>query len=83
MSHWQPIETAPRDGTIILLYAKPTVVAGRWSDAGTGKYPWDFLDGETSDPEAWPLNAMHDNEYGPTHWMPLPEPPLPEVTTTR
>jgi len=65
VSDWQPIETAPKDGTDILLYRRnwhqsAPVVAGWFED---GWYAYD-----------------HDSEQVPelggiTHWMPLPEPP--------
>lgn len=63
---WQPIETAPRDGTSFLVWL-PTPELGSnvqvWSRrtekySGTicGRFAFDF-------------------RAGPTHWMPLPEPP--------
>jgi hypothetical protein len=59
---WQPIETAPKDGTQILAY---------W-DSGmmtcTDITLW--YEGKWSDPECTEV------EYAdPTHWMPLPTPP--------
>lgn len=57
---WQPIETAPKDGTDILLgFAndnRPAVVAG-WYDN------WEEYD---------TINVVKGR---PTHWMPLPEAP--------
>lgn len=67
--NWQPMKTAPRVGTNILL---------RWGSDGVsqGKYipglpkPWQFID--TNDGITWLINHAVDNEYGPTHWMPMP-----------
>lgn len=65
---WQPIETAPKDGTIIFVeaydHARLTgpVHSGYWSPAYEGG------------PYAW----VEDYDYkicDPTHWMPLPQPP--------
>lgn len=66
MSEWQPIETAPKDGTEILgvQQRRPT-------------YPeeppeyWYFL-------VKWRGKFFEDHEgfgSGVTHWMPRPEPP--------
>ena len=68
MSDWRPIETAPKDGTILLLTDGRDVVAGLW-DAADPKYRWCFLDSPPA------LNGMPDNRHGPTHWTPLPDPP--------
>lgn len=73
MSEWQPIETAPKDGTMILVWdesSSPGVVAA-------------YFLSETHDDEEWSgwiygdqLLADADPEGPlPTHWMPLPEPP--------
>lgn len=57
---WQPIETAPRDETEVLLYA----AAGVFSDTGLG-----YWDGKM-----W--SCGWNKEFrNPTHWMPLPTPP--------
>lgn len=63
MSEWQPIETAPRDGSLVLLAMagdfEPTLgrfLGGRWID--------DFTDDLES---ACGFTA--------THWLPLPKTP--------
>lgn len=71
VDEWMPIETAPRDGTPLLLYRPwddKTMDAGYpgpiWHSAGWGKsaFPGDTFRGEAT--------------YGkPTHWRPLPAPP--------
>ncbi len=78
MSEWQPIETAPRDGTVVLL--------GR--DVGE---PWGFVRGyghfEGKADElisGWLSYGLYDppGNLGlgnPTHWMPLPAPPKDET----
>lgn len=57
---WQPIETAPKDGSPILLYS---------SDDGCHQGYW-F---EGSDDTGWCTDGLFSNGW--THWMPLPEPP--------
>jgi hypothetical protein len=79
---WQPIETAPRDGTIILL------AGGTWGDEDLEEAPrvmaarWYEHQRWRSDP-VWGCWNVCCAEGGcsifpysdPTHWMPLPEPP--------
>jgi len=81
---WQPIETAPRDGTIILLADRGYVLVGYWglakgvSPAGSNKrFPWVTLD-ETNG-----VNSMMDGEFGPDHWMPRPKPPADAMLSAR
>lgn len=61
---WQPIKTAPRDETEILL-ADPSgsFEVGYWY--ADGWVSWEGL------PDAEPDWIY----WEPTHWMPLPEPP--------
>ncbi len=70
---WQPIETAPKDGTVIILCEsgyRDSIRASFWRQDGDG-FPWKFLD---PDSETF-LNGWLGDHRGPTHWMPLPEPP--------
>lgn len=71
MTEWQPIATAPKDGTRVLVtwvgkgihrvrighfgYAAPHSAARSWQGDGD--------------------HAFHNTLIKPTHWMPLPEPP--------
>jgi hypothetical protein len=77
---WQPIETAPRDGTWVLLSggecdhdeesdAKTRSVVGQWSNYCNGStvdWHWQF---------AWYDGGYYGEYKKPTHWMPLPAPP--------
>jgi len=71
MSEWQPIETAPRDGTWILAI-NATTNPGRqhvvkYSERQSKKFPWT----RDETPMGWVA--------GLTHWMPLPDPPIAAV----
>ena len=81
MSEWQPIETAPRDGTVIDLWAE----GFRFADCMWGKPEhccgeagW-HCDSEWHGQEpGWVVtadNAFLWTDYEPPHWMPLPAPP--------
>jgi hypothetical protein len=75
---WQPIETAPKDGTRILVFdddgeVLPTRFA-RWTHPFTEDALAGFVTGWNSEfnvPESW---------CSPTHWMPLPPPPAASVS---
>jgi len=63
---WRPIETAPKDGTFLLLFDPHndrTITVGFWSTQGLG-------------PE-WARWVSIPGAFGrkPTHWLPLPPPP--------
>lgn len=73
MTEWQPIATAPKDGTWVLLTGgeisygwdsddQPRVVIGQFA----GEEGWHF---------AWYDSGFYGEYISPTHWMPLPEPP--------
>lgn len=78
---WRPIETAPKDGTWVLVTwaenagssgddegSQPAVVA-QWTTLCNGmtvKGHWQF---------AWFDGGYYGHIYQPTHWMPLPPPP--------
>ncbi len=65
---WRPIESAPEDGTHILLWWRTclTPVSGRWVDGGEGGHGGWRGDGDM---------VIPTNQGDCTHWMPLPEPP--------
>jgi hypothetical protein len=65
---WQPIESAPKDGTIVLLHGGRTTTAGSYQP-NNKKYPWVFLE------DCGPDRVNQWEEKGPTHWMPLPAAP--------
>ena len=72
MTQWQPIETAPRDGTTIL------VCGGMWVGEFSGEFPLGGVAMVTFLGDTW---AVDNTEYygptihNPTHWMPLPPDP--------
>ena len=60
MTEWQPIETAPRDGTEILCYDSAVLY-------GKGNIILNWENGSWVD--------FYKRIYDPTHWMPNPKPP--------
>ncbi len=65
---WRDIETAPKDGTMILLTDGDIVALGCWDKRGG--FPWRFVTDDFDDfEEDWWV------EDAPTHWRPLPPPP--------
>lgn len=71
---WQPIETAPKDGTSILAVRDdllPCVV--EWISYD-GKSKW-CVDPETFMEEEHFHEYFVGTHYDPTHWQPLPSPP--------
>ena len=81
MSEWQPIETAPRDGTWILATRKgEEFFKCRWMTAYTlaeeyGGSACDYIQACWDDGDIQTCWDDGDNEATPTHWMPLPDPP--------
>lgn len=103
---WQPIETAPKDGTPILLTSGVLLAAGHFAFRveeatkyrgynAAGGIDDSFLE-RIPNPDAgkrhewWQIYGCtafnfeadtHDHDgpeyFTPTHWMPLPDPPLP------
>lgn len=61
---WQPIETAPKDGSGILVTAAGFSYAVEWSD----EFDWWCVDDNK-------LGPFRLRGQAPTHWMPLPQPP--------
>ena len=70
---WQPIETAPRDKTTILVWCDGDCYAVWW-------VPRYDADGEFwNDFEGWGVSDNNNEPHPlcgrPTHWMSLPAPP--------
>lgn len=61
MTEWQSIETAPEDGTIVIIYEEGKAVSA-------------FYDSST---KQWVETMDYYEVPDPTHWMPLPKPPEP------
>jgi len=77
---WQPIETAPRDGTEILVWHENYgTLLGRYiapSDFMTESELEDFYDSDIHEPDWFCADFTSGTriEDIPTLWMPLPEP---------
>ena len=77
--NWKPIETAPRDGSrvIIACYSDSMgewlVTEGWWATpheyAGLRQCYWMYKDNRVM------LDASIHDGLGASHWMPLPSPP--------
>lgn len=66
---WLPISCAPRDGQNILIrFGRDGVSQAKYVPGVP--HPWKFID--TNDGITWLINGAHDDEYGPSHWMPMP-----------
>ena len=69
---WQPIETAPKDGTKILVNGKfNSVIAWFGADPNNGNEEEEWLSGDGDDFSC----GYYYTPVDPTHWMPLPNPP--------
>jgi len=71
---WQPIETAPTDGTVILVVVPSSdlVYTVAWCEEAEQEEEKDGLG--IGWRLTWDGYLFHKLDY-PTHWMPLPEPP--------
>jgi len=66
VSEWQPIETAPRDGTIILVY--PDINVSYWGYTKDDDCPHGWIG-------RYCYTVDNYDTINPTHWMPIPDPP--------
>jgi hypothetical protein len=73
MSEWHPIETAPMDGTIILLW--PFIDFGEPGKKDTVHVTAGLFAEEW---ENW-FDLNSQELFIPTHWMTLPAPPAEEM----
>jgi hypothetical protein len=71
MTNWQPIETAPKDGTHILLLVENKAIEGWYGYSELSKvHKWKVV--ELPIHGCGCCSCENDN---PTGWTPLPEPP--------
>jgi hypothetical protein len=73
---WRPIESAPKDGTRVLVYGPRGVLIAWWNTEPTvwersPRACWSVF---TPDDFFYSVHLVEDREK-PTHWMPLPEGP--------
>lgn len=62
---WQPIETAPKNGSCILAWCE------QYHSPVTMKYYGNL---------GWMIDYdLGRMKYQPTHWMPLPKPPIKDI----
>jgi hypothetical protein len=78
-SQWQPIESAPKDGTEVILWGpsreRPT--QGEWV-SDIKQLSNDFE--QVADPYWMSYDGGFTDEHPCTHWQPLPNPPQPPTT---
>lgn len=84
MADWQPIHSAPRDGTPVLLWADAWDMTWGIQIGQSNGSGWETSEGSVADnDEGFDPDAEIDSDeefdedanLGPTHWMPLPTPP--------
>jgi hypothetical protein len=77
---WQPIETAPKDGTRVLVWASKWAgeIAGVINEAqGSCRIAY-YTNGQSDYSGDWwndDVGDAYSTWCQPTHWMPLPPPP--------
>ncbi len=76
MGEWQPIETAPKDGTSVLLGR----FTGKPKADREGFISVDWCRTSAKDYGFIGFGEFNENYWPATHWMPLPAPPegIPE-----
>lgn len=92
--NWQPIETAPKDGTDVLVFFDCATVPvvhiawyrsrEEWESSGQFCGGWDSLEeweGWWSYTRGSVSQEKLEGYSTPTHWMPLPEAPNLNSTT--
>jgi hypothetical protein len=74
MNKWKPIETAPKDGTSVLVFP------GIWNNKNISIAKFDNDKYARKPKPYWSrdddMNRVTNSRNNPpTHWMPLPDPP--------
>lgn len=79
MSSWQAIETASKQKTLLLGFLNEN---GKWRTTRGCWFSKEEIEDSWEDdemPEGWyetPVESEHCHYIKPTHWMPLPAPPV-------
>lgn len=86
---WLPIESAPKDGYVLLFCPLPPISNSRAAEMEECRIIVGCYRGRALDANGWFISDIVEYEHGyypgefdweaavlhPTHWMPLPEPP--------
>ena len=73
-NEWRRIETAPRDGTKVLLCLTGYQPVVGYFDGDSER--WEYQDsGDFVEEDHWFAWQEQTGDWLPDHWMPLPEPP--------
>jgi len=81
---WQPIETAPKDASVLVTFTRGDIPEGQKSMPGVMVAYWDAYYAEGGNGHDGVGNGWTDAHSGeqchlhyghPTHWQPLPVPP--------
>ena len=79
---WQPIETAPRDGSIIVAQLSNGMIGRiKWHALDDLACAWIWIGDPDAAPKCWSdwtcwgINADGVKSAQPTHWMPIPKGP--------
>ena len=84
MTEWQRIETAPKDGSEVLVYRADAGVMvaqyGAMDIFGLSDREAEQIEEDHFWFESWWSNSFYgahrmEGDEAPTHWMPLPDPP--------
>ena len=84
MSEWQPIKTAPKDGTLIWLGSTEAMRLGFWTQGkefenhGTIDGGWRDMSTAEEEARTGKTGMQSDLHFAPTHWQPTPKPPKME-----
>ena len=81
MSEWQPIETAPKDGTRVMLWRGVTPF-GDWAEMIVAEWhlgAWRWPSEKLSTHGEWTEDEIMDGFCcnAAINWQPLPPPPVP------
>lgn len=68
---WMPIESAPKDKSVLLLMGGKFPSVGQWDSQPFNYRAHPYWRSE----RGHIFGKTWDRENQPTHWMPLPEPP--------